>query len=354
MNRGGGVWGVPAEERAARLREQAQRYGDDGVAQLGDLELLNRAYESVLREQIDTRDRYMALLTELRHHDDRVRAAAVVGFQQVADRYAESQVRQHMKPFNELAYRVEQLPDWPGPVQVEALRAAAVMVRAQLEDDGRPSDWIDPGGARRALHMAHRVVRVLDGVEGLDAAEVLGQVKAALGGESLHDLFTVADRGTRPVEPELDPVFVGEGWKPLHRTLWVYQPAPAEAHIKAYPLGEEWYLDLWSADGGLLAFGTATAQEAGPLAKALVERAAGWAADRGEYGWRRFADTAQEVREAQAASPPAASPRSRAASAASPAATASGAPGIAAAPAAGSATAQRQPARVPGGARWTR
>ncbi|MGV9266655.1 hypothetical protein ACWDRR_18585 [Kitasatospora sp. NPDC003701] len=291
-----GTWGRPAADRVAELRASAERYGDHQAADQSDLNLLNQAYERVLREQIDTHDRYMTLLTSLRGHDAAVRTAAVASFREGADRYALHLVRQHMRPYDELAYRVSQLSTRPGAQQLEDLRSVAVRVKASLANQDPPEEWIDPGNARHTLRTLSHVVGVLDGREGLDATEVLDLVKAALNDGSLHDLFTVADRGERPGEDIPAPEFVGPGWQPLHRTLWHYQEEPDQAHVKAYPLGGDWYLDLWSSSGSLLAWGAAPADQVAALAPALTARAPGWALDRSDYAWRRFTDTANALR----------------------------------------------------------
>ncbi|MFJ7907061.1 hypothetical protein [Kitasatospora sp. NPDC096204] len=292
------VWNVPAAGRVAALREQAERSGDPSAA-LSDLELLNAAYESVLREQIDTRDRYMSLLTSLRKHDEQVRTAAVASFKGNADRFAQDAVRQQMRPFHELLYRVEKLPDRPGLQQLEDLRSAGVRVAHQLSDAGPAENLIDPDGARATLRSVNNVVGVLEGRPGLDGAEVLGLVKDVLDGEPPSAVFAVADRaGPRPEVPVASPPFAGPGWSDLGR-LWAFQDADSGAHVKAYPMGgEDWYLDLWSAQGQLLAFGSATADEVAALAPALTAKAEAWSQDRSEYAWRRFADTAEAAREA--------------------------------------------------------
>ncbi|MFE4972863.1 hypothetical protein ACFRAR_12195 [Kitasatospora sp. NPDC056651] len=291
------VWNTPAADRVAALREQAERSGEPSAA-LSDLELLNSAYESVLREQIDTRDRYMSLLTSLRKHDEQVRTAAVASFKGHADRFAQDAVRQHMRPFHELLYRVEKLPDRPGVQQLEDLRSVGVRVAHQLRDAGPAENLIDPDGARATLRSVHNVVGVLEGRPGLEGAEVLGLVKDVLAGEPPSAVFDVADHaGPRPEVPVAAPSFAGPGWSDLGR-LWAFQDADSGAHVKAYPMGnEDWYLDLWSAQGQLLAFGSATADEVGALAPALTAAASTWSRDRSEYGWRRFADTVQAVRE---------------------------------------------------------
>ncbi|MGW4031680.1 hypothetical protein ACWEFL_20615 [Streptomyces sp. NPDC004838] len=291
------VWNTPATERVAALREQAGLYGDP-TADLSDLELLNARYESVLREQIDTRDRYMGLLTSLRKHDDAVRTTAVSAFKEHADRYAQNAVRQHMQPFNELLHRVEQLPDRPGPKQTEALRSSAAQVRSALKESGSTEDIVDPDGARHTLRTLRHVVAMLEVRDGLRVEEVLGLVRNALHDDSLIDLFTVADRATlAPPAPSHEPPFAGPGWSDL-RGFWAYQPENAAAHVKAYPVGEDWYLDLWSARGQLLAFGSVPADEVTLLAPALVDQADSWVRDRSEYAWRRFADTAKSTRDA--------------------------------------------------------
>ncbi|MER7772376.1 hypothetical protein [Kitasatospora sp. NPDC096140] len=145
----------------------------------------------------------------------------------------------------------------------------------------------------------HSVVGVLDGRPGLDGAEVLGLVKDMLAGEPPSAVFEIADRaGPRPETRVAAPPFAGPGWNDLGR-LWAFQDADAGTHVKAYPMGgEDWYLDLRSAQGQLLAFGSETADEVAALAPALTARAEAWSRDRSEYGCRRFADTAQAVRKA--------------------------------------------------------
>ncbi|MGW2545033.1 hypothetical protein ACWC5I_30190 [Kitasatospora sp. NPDC001574] len=315
-----GVWNTPAAVRVDVLREEAERYGDP-VAGLSDLELLNRAYERVLREQIDTRDRYIGLLTSLRRHDGQVRAAAVADFKSHADRYAQDRVREHMRPFDELLYRVQKLPDRPGAAQMEGLRSAAVRVAVQLKDAGPTTELIDPGGARHTLRQLASVIGVLDGREGPDGADVLRLVKNALNEGPLLDLFDVADRGTRPPQAPAPPPFAGPGWSEGH-SFWVFQPDDADAHVKAFQLGQDWQLELWSGRGPLLAFGSVPADEVAALAPALTARAGAWASVRTEYAWRRFADTAEEVRSADAPVPD--SIRARAAAAISPSAARAG------------------------------
>ncbi|WP_042366776.1 hypothetical protein [Streptacidiphilus neutrinimicus] len=286
-----------AAERIAQLRSEALRFGDYQTAELSDLELLNSEVESARREQIETRDRYMGLLTSLRPHEEAVRRAAVAGFKEQADRYAQQQVSQHMRHFGEVTYRAANLPARPNEQQVEAIRSAAVIAQSLLRQDEPPREWIDPGGARQTLRTIGHVVGVLDGSEGLTGAEVLSQIKAVLDHDPLPDLFALADRGSSPRAPQPRPEFaVGPGWMPVHLTLWAYQTEPGEAHIKAYPLGTDWYLDLWSADGTLLAYGIAAADDVGALARALTAHAPGWAAERsGDYAWERFEDTAREL-----------------------------------------------------------
>ncbi|QFQ99338.1 hypothetical protein F9278_27900 [Streptomyces phaeolivaceus] len=290
------VWSKPAAERVASLREQYAS-ADVPVADLSDLELLNAAYESVLREQIDTRDRYMGLLTELRKHDDAVRKAATRALSDHAERYAHRAVNEYMRPFNAVLYRIENLPDRPGPRQVEGLRQAADRVQFQLRNaPNHPAELNDPESARQTLRAIHRVVGVLDGRQGLNGDDVLRLVKNALNDEAPTDLFAVADRGTpKPTPPTPNPPFAGPGWADLGG-FWAYQPGSSGAHVKAYPVGEDWYLDLWSDGGQLLAFGSVPETEVGALAPALVARADDWARDRSEYAWRRFADTAQAAR----------------------------------------------------------
>ncbi|MFC9331699.1 hypothetical protein [Kitasatospora sp. NPDC057015] len=309
------IWNTPAPERVAHLREQAERYGDP-TAGLSDLELLNVAYESVLREQIDTRDHLMGLFTSLRERDGQVRTAATASFREHADRYAQDRVREHMRPFDELLYRAHKLPDRPGAAQLEGLRSAAGRVAFALKQDGPATELIDPDGAHQTLRTLGHVIGVLDGRAGLDGADVLRLVKNTLSGGDMTDLFDVADRSPRPAEPPTPaPPFAGPGWSD-ERSYWIYQPDTSDAHVKAFALGQDWHLDLWS-ERGLLAFGSVPADEVAALAPVLADRAAVWASVRDEYAWRRFADTAQAVRAGGAPAPD--TTRVRAAAATTPA-----------------------------------
>ncbi|MFE2596027.1 hypothetical protein ACFXCZ_05925 [Streptomyces sp. NPDC059396] len=203
-----------------------------------------------------------------------------------------------MRPFHALLYRVEQLPDRPGPQQMDGLCSAALRVRLELKESGPAEDLIDPEGARHTLRTLRHVVATLEAREGLDASDVLGLVKNALNDETLIDLFTVAARSTPVPAVELPaPPFAEPGWSDLGG-FWAYQPDGSGAHVKAYPVGEDWYLDLWSARGQLLAFGTVPAAEVAALAPALLTQADTWTRDRSEYAWRRFTDTAQATRTA--------------------------------------------------------
>lgn len=184
-------------------------------------------------------------------------------------------------------------------------------MRLELKDAGPAEDVVDPGDARHILRTLRHVVGVLGDLEGLDGSDVLRLVTDALDRGPLADLFTVADQGTpKPVPPLPQPTFAGPDWAHAHR-LWTYQPERNGAHVKAYPLGEDWYLDLWSHAGQLLAFGTVPETEVAALAPALTARAATWSHDRSDYAWRRFTDTAQATR--TAASPPEPSPSAPAA-----------------------------------------
>jgi hypothetical protein len=301
------VWSTPATDRVASLRGQAAADGDP-AGQLSDLEVLNAAYESVLREQIDTRDRYLGLLTSLRKHDEAVRTAAVAAFKEDADRYAQYAVACHMKPFDALLYRAANLPDRPGPQQMAGLRAAAKQMRWELEKAGPTGDLIDPDGARHTLRTLRHVVGVLGDRDGLDGGDVLRLVTNVLDDEAPFDLFDVAYQGKpRPVSQPPEPAFAGPGWSQA-RGLWTYQPHDNGAHVKAYPLGGDWYVDLWSQAGQLLAFGTVPEGEVAALAPELTARAGTWSHDRSEYAWRRFSNTAQATRTAAAPREPSPSP----------------------------------------------
>jgi hypothetical protein len=318
-----GVWNQPAAERAARLRETAVRDGHPGAASAPDAELLNTAYEQVLREQIDTRDAYLRLLTELRHHDDRVRAGALAGIRPQIDRIARHLVREHHRPFEALLFRIGRLGDRPGAGELAALRSSADSVRHFLRAEGNAEDRIDPGDARHHLRTLRSVIAVLREREGVTAQDVLRLMDAALNQGPMLDLFDVGTPKPSALRTPLP--FAGEGWHQA-AVVWTYQPAPGSAAVKAYPLGDQWHLDLWSADGPLLATGTAGEDMVGPLAAELAARAPAWTADRCEYGWRRFEQAATTVAEqtarvsaANAASPGRADARPDATRPASPA-----------------------------------
>ncbi|MFE7834968.1 hypothetical protein ACFU53_02495 [Streptomyces sp. NPDC057474] len=123
---------------------------------------------------------------------------------------------------------------------------------------------------------------------------------AALNDGPLLDLFEVGTPGPLP-EPA-PPVFAGPGWT-VHAHMWTYQPAPDDGFVTAVRLGDEWRIDLWSPAGPLLASGTAPENDVAALAEALVARAPAWTADRSDYAWRRFTDTANALRHTDDTSP---------------------------------------------------
>ena len=303
------VWNTPAADRVASLREQAVRCEDPGrpSARPG---VLNAAYESVLREQIDTRDRYMGLLTSLRKHDEAVRTAAVSAFKDHADRYAQYAVRRHMKPFDALLHRAANLPDRPGPQQVEGLRRRRSRCGWNWRTPAPTGDLIDPGEPATPCARMRHVVGVLSSREGLDGTDVLRLVTQALNNEApIRHLrrrlpghapagFPAPATGVR--RPRLDTGRMACG---------PTSPTDTAAHVKAYPLGEDWYMDLWSERGQLLAFGAVPETEVAALAPALTARAGAWSHDRSEYAWRRFADTAQATRTAAPPPDPPPAPR---------------------------------------------
>ncbi|MDT3395330.1 hypothetical protein RKE29_01475 [Streptomyces sp. B1866] len=322
------VWNRPAADRVVALREHAAATGQplDG---LSDLDVLNAEYEAVLRERIGLRDRYQGLLTGRRRHEEAVRAAAARTAADQADHYARYAVARYVGQYSALLNRIQQLSDRPVPRQVQGLRAAAESLRTQLRyTDQHPERVVEPDGAGHALRTLRHVVGVLDEREGLDGDEVLQLIKDTLAGWPPISVYDVADRGTpKPVPPPPDPPFAGPGWSDLGG-LWAYQPQDTGAHVKAYPVGDDWYVDLYSADGILLAYGTAPATDIADLAPALTARADAWARDRTDYAWRRFTTTAHAIHHAAdhpapasgAPSPPApGDARARAATATSPA-----------------------------------
>ncbi|MCX4752452.1 hypothetical protein [Kitasatospora purpeofusca] len=124
------------------------------------------------------------------------------------------------------------------------------------------------------------------------------------------------DRLSKDTEP--DPAFAGPSWRHVRRGTWVYQNAPGAARVQAGLLDNgSWSLDLWSAQNRLLAHGSATASEVSALAPVLAANAARWAPPSGrEASQRRFAGTAEALRNGSRSAPDEA--RVHAATAASP------------------------------------
>ncbi|MEU9791911.1 hypothetical protein AB0E27_15020 [Streptomyces sparsogenes] len=287
-----GVWDISAAERVAALRREAAHHPESGARELSDLELLNRAYESVVRDRIDTHDVYMRLLTDLRHHDDQVRAGAVAGFRPQIDRIARHVVNEHLKPYWQLVHRVEHLPERLSAGDIESLRSQAASVRHWLRQDGPAEDRLDPGDAREHLSTLRTVLAALKGRRDVSTDDALRLMDAALNDGPLLDLF---EGGTpEPLPEPAPPVFAGTGWT-VHAHMWTYQPAPEDGFVTAVRLGDEWRIGLWSPVGPLLASGTAPENDVAALAEALVARAPAWTADRSDYAWRRFTDTADAL-----------------------------------------------------------
>ncbi|MDX3065810.1 MULTISPECIES: hypothetical protein [Streptomyces] len=285
-----------AADRVAAIRAEYAAMGEP-LDDLSDLEVLNRAYDAVQREQITTRDRYMGLLTSLRRHDDSARRTVAAELAGRADLVVAQALERRARAMVAVLAAVEVLPERPGRDRVALLKQIAQRTRhtiSLLADHPREMQW-RPDANRSLVHNARSVLGVLRERDGVPASEVIRLIDEALAPDgNLRDLFDVADRHPRQPGQGEDPAFAGPHWFD-RKSFYAYEPTGRQARVVAFRLGEDWHLDVCTNDGRLLAYGTVPEGEVAHLAPELVERAAAWATSSG-YAWQRFTATAEDVR----------------------------------------------------------
>lgn len=293
-----------AAERAADLRVERTAAGED-VSHLSDIELLNEYLEMSESERINIRDRYMGLLVDQRKHGERVYANAGAEARRKTGRYADFALSQQANQLFKILSAVEALPERASAERVELLKRIAADTRFNIKN----TDLLDPArlyqnpDAMETLRSIRAVVGVLGERDGLDVDEVIRLVKTALNGGHLLDLFEVADTGTLKSHlVRQQPQFVGTDWTE-RGDYYAYEPDGSGSRVVAYALGEDWYLDLYSPTGSLLAYGIAPEAKVAGIAVALVERAPAWAADRSRRPWQRYGELATAAAEKQLAHP---------------------------------------------------
>ncbi|MFD8079005.1 hypothetical protein ACFV3E_40900 [Streptomyces sp. NPDC059718] len=289
-----------AQDRVASLREAYAAEGQplDGLT---DLEVLNLDYELREREARAAHDRYMGLLTGLRKHDDAVRAAERRDALYRAEAFAVQAVASKWGYLTRIFQAVDVLPDRATAERVALLKGIVSDARHMLSlAKDVPTQVYRLDDHAGLVTQARHVVGVLRDRDGISADDVLRLVGEALQPDgNIRDLFDVADTGTRRTSPVTVPPFVtaDSRWRE-YAGVHAFEPEPSGARVVAYALGDEWHLDLYSPIGRLLAYGAAPAEDVAVLAAALVGRAASWSTDTGGYAWRRFADTAADLKAA--------------------------------------------------------
>ena len=280
-----------ATERVAQIRAEAAACGED-LHRLSDLEVLNRSIEQREGEWIATRDRYMSLLVEQRKHGDTVREATRINLQENINQVVAQVIERQMREMQRLVYAVQYLPNNPSDSHIAKVREVADSVRHMLrilDDAPNAQVWRLDDNAQ-LVHAARGVVGVLGGRDDIPADEVIRLVKEALEPNgNLRDLFEVADTGT--VKPHLrprQPEFIGADWFDRN-SYWAYEPQGDGSRVVAYPVGDDWHLDVYGPAGTLLAYGVVPADRVAALAPALVARVPLWLSRR-EPAWRRFED----------------------------------------------------------------
>jgi hypothetical protein len=263
-----------AAERVAALRDEYDRLGEN-VDHLSDLDLLNQYAEIRERECIDTRDRYMRLLTEQRKHGDRVREAATQEIRGRIDIVATQAVERQVREAARIADVVDRLPSQPKPEQITRLREVASSVKHMLRllEEDRTEWKLD--NHYDLVNNARHVVGVLRDRDGISASEVLRLVGEALKPNgNLRDLFKVADAGTLKPHARLRrPVFMDADWSDTGG-YYAYEPEGSRFRVVAYTLGDTWWMDLQGPTGALIAAGEVEKEsEVAETAAALIEQA---------------------------------------------------------------------------------
>lgn len=264
-----------AAERVAALRDEYARLGEN-VDHLTDIDLLNQYAEVRERECIDTRDRYMSLLTEQRKNDDQVREAARQSLREHIDIVAVEAVKGRASELDRIMHAVEHLPERADAKRVEGLKQIVADTRhmLRLRDGVNPTqEWRLDDNAVLVRHV-RSVINVLGDRDGIPADEVIRLVGEALTPNgNLRDLFDVADRGTLKAhrQPQ-QPAFAGDGWVETGG-YWACEPDGSRFRVVAYALGDTWYLDLQGPTGALIAAGETTEQQVAATATALIEQA---------------------------------------------------------------------------------
>lgn len=289
-----------AGQRATDLRAQREADGED-VSHLSDLDLLNDHIEQRQAEQIATRDRYMGLLRDQRLYGDRVRASANQSFKERIQVIAANAVERHLREAGRLVSAVNALPGQPKPEHIDRVREVASSVKHMLsllsEDVGQ---WkLDNN--YDLVNAARHVIGVLGSRDGISADEVIRLVGEALSPNgNLHDLFPVADSGVlKPEFARQTPSFFSFDWADRN-SFYAYEPAGTGARVVVFNLGDDWYLDLYSPTGALLAYGQTVEQQVADVAVALVAAAPSMVGD-GLHAWQRYGRTVARLSQPVAA-----------------------------------------------------
>lgn len=261
-----------AAERIAALRDECAHIGED-IDHLTDLDLLNQYAENRERDCINTRDRYMKLLTEQSKYDEQVQAGVRSAMLHRLDILATGAIRQKAHELTRILDAIDVLPDRATAERVAGLKTIAADTRHMLRRI-EESDAKDPvlDDNRALVNAARTVVNVLRDKPGVSASEVIRLVGEALAPNgNLHDLLDVAY--ATPVQRE-QPSFAGAGWTEMGGgTYWIFEPDGIRYRIFAYRQGTRWFLDLQGLTGALIAAGETSEMEVAATAAVLIEQA---------------------------------------------------------------------------------